>query len=69
MLPGARLARINTDLGLVVEDRRAEAAHLDSIIYARKLDFADVLRRLSRYDLKNSCIALKLHALASGDPL
>ena len=66
--PGAGLAGINTDLGLVVENRCAQAAHLRSIIYARKLHFADALRQLSRYELNGNC-ALKLDALASGrDP-
>ncbi len=53
-----RLAEITTKFELAVEDRRAQAAHVDSIISARKLDFADVLRELSRDELKSMCSAL-----------
>jgi adenine-specific DNA-methyltransferase len=55
-----RLAEITTRLDLAVEDRRAQAAHVNSIINARNVEFAQVLRSLSRDELKLICNAFKL---------
>jgi adenine-specific DNA-methyltransferase len=55
-----RLAEITSEFDLDVEDKRAQAAHIDAIIKARSLDFADVLRDLSRDELKDICSALGL---------
>ncbi len=55
-----RLAAITTKFDLTVEDRRAQAAHVDAIVKARSLDFGEVLRQLSRDELKAMCEALGL---------
>jgi len=54
------LADITTSLNLAVEDRRAQAAHVDAIMRSRTVDFGELLRRLSRDDLKAICTALGL---------
>jgi adenine-specific DNA-methyltransferase len=53
-----RLAEITTKFKLVVEDRRAQVAHVNSIINARNVEFAEVLQHLSREELKSICGAL-----------
>ncbi len=55
-----RLAAISAKFDLTVEDRRAQAAHVDAIVRARSLDFGEVLRQLSRDELKAICDALGL---------
>src|SRR6267378_3420106 len=60
VLPRDRLAAIADRFNLTVEDRRSHAAHVDAIIRARSVDFADLLRLLSRDDLKAICEALDL---------
>jgi type I restriction enzyme M protein len=57
-----RLAAITDKFNLVVEDRRALAAHVDAIVRARSIDFREVLRTLSRDELKSICSALHLDA-------
>jgi len=54
------LAAITDGLNLAVEDRRSHAAHVDAIVRARSVDFADVLRLLSREELKAICEKLGL---------
>jgi adenine-specific DNA-methyltransferase len=55
-----RLASITEKYNLTVEDRRAQAAHIDAIVRSRSLDFGDVLRLLQRDELKAMCEALGL---------
>ena len=55
-----RLAAMSAKFDLTVEDRRAQAAHVDAIVRARSLDFGEVLRQLSRDELKAICDALGL---------
>jgi adenine-specific DNA-methyltransferase len=55
-----RLASITDKHNLAVKDRRAQAAHIDAIVRARSLDFADVLRLLQRDELKAMCESLGL---------
>jgi hypothetical protein len=54
------LASITEALNLAVEDRRAQAAHVNAIVRSRSLDFGEILRRLPRDDLKAICMALGL---------
>jgi type I restriction enzyme M protein len=54
------LATITANLNLTVEDRRAQTAHVEAIMRSRSVDFGDVLRQLSRDDLKAICAALGL---------
>lgn len=54
------LDAITKGLNLTVEDRRSHAAHVDAIVRARSVDFADVLRLLSRDELKAICDKLGL---------
>jgi type I restriction enzyme M protein len=54
------LAAITGKLDLTVEDRRAQAAHVEAILKAKAVSFGDVLRLLSRDDLKAVCAALGL---------
>jgi type I restriction enzyme M protein len=56
------LAAITEKLALTVADRRAHAAHVDAVVRARSLEFREVLRLLSRDDLKAICSALGLDA-------
>ncbi len=56
-----RLGEITARFDLTVQDRRAVAAHIDAIIRARSLDFGEVLRLLSRDELKAMCRAVGLH--------
>jgi type I restriction enzyme M protein len=57
-----RLSAITEKLDLTVADRRAHAAHVDAVVRARSLEFREVLRLLSRDDLKAICSALGLDA-------
>jgi adenine-specific DNA-methyltransferase len=54
------LASLTTRLNLAVEDRRAQASHVDAIMRSRSVDFGDLLRQLSRDELKAICSALRL---------
>ncbi len=54
------LAVVSTKLDLVVEDRRAQVAHVEAILEAKGPKFGDVLRLLSRDDLKDICEVLGL---------
>jgi len=54
------VAAVTGKLDLVVEDRRAQAAHVEAILKAKGRPFGDVLRLLSRDDLKAICMALGL---------
>lgn len=54
------LAAITAKLDLAVEDRRAQAPHVEAILKSRKTPFGDVLRLLSRDELKVICRALDL---------
>jgi type I restriction enzyme M protein len=47
-------------LGLEVEDRRSQASHVEAILKANSTPFGDVLRLLTREDLKAICEALGL---------
>ena len=55
-----RLGEITSKFDLQVEDRRAQAAHVDAIVRARSLSFAEVLGLLQRDELKAICAALGL---------
>jgi type I restriction enzyme M protein len=55
-----RLADLTVQFGLAVEDRRAQAAHVDALVRARSLDFGELLRQLQRDELKAICGALGL---------
>jgi type I restriction enzyme M protein len=55
-----RLAEITSLYDLSVADRRAHSAHVDAILHSRSVNFADVLRGLSRNELKAICSALGL---------
>jgi hypothetical protein len=52
------LAAITAQYNLAVEDRRAHAAQVDAIMRSRSIEFGDVLRKLSRDDLKTICAAV-----------
>jgi len=54
------LAAITGKLDLPVEDRRAQTAHFEAILKAKGTSFGDILRQLSRNDLKVICEALDL---------
>jgi type I restriction enzyme M protein len=54
------LASLTAQLDLAVVDRRSHTAHVDAIVRSRGVDFADVLRQLSRDELKAICAALGL---------
>jgi type I restriction enzyme M protein len=54
------MAAITTKLDLAVADRRAQGAHVDAILKAKTVEFGEVLRLLSRDDLKAICSALEL---------
>jgi len=62
VLSRARLAAITEKFNLSVKDRRTAGAHVNAIIQARSLDFADVLRAVQRDELKAICAALMLDA-------
>lgn len=54
------LATITKKLDLVVADGRAQGAHVDAIVRSRTVDFGDVLRQVSRNELKAICGELGL---------
>ncbi|HTP24541.1 MAG TPA: N-6 DNA methylase [Anaeromyxobacteraceae bacterium] len=53
-----RLAELTSAYDVSVEDRRSLVAHVDAIVRARSVEFDDLLRRLSRDELKAICSAL-----------
>jgi type I restriction enzyme M protein len=53
-----RLARITTQYDLAVTDRRSAASHVDAILRAKRISFAELLGDLSRDELKTVCEAL-----------
>lgn len=57
-----RLAEISERYELTVADRRVVAHHIDAIVRARRIDFAEVLGLLGRDELKGICEALDLDA-------
>src|SRR5690348_17244146 len=57
-----RLAELTARFELEVADRRQRDAHVDAIVRARGLEFADVLRLLKREELQEMCAALELDA-------
>ncbi len=57
-LTRASLAAVTTKLNLAVADRRSQEAHAEAILGAKGVPFGDVLRPLSRDDLKVICRAL-----------
>ncbi len=59
-LPRASLARLTEHFALLVADRRVADDHVDALVRARRVDFADLLAQLSRDDLKAACEALGL---------
>src|SRR6266542_2506205 len=59
-LPRARLSAVADSYGIAVRDRRSVSGHVEAIMAARSVAFADVLRRLSRDELKAICTALGL---------
>jgi type I restriction enzyme M protein len=61
-LPRDTLASITSRLDLAVEDRRSHAAHADAIVRSRSVDFGELLRQLSRHELKAICESLSLDA-------
>jgi type I restriction enzyme M protein len=54
------LAGVTDRLGLPVEDRRAQAAHVEAILNVSGTPFGDILRLFSRADVKTICEALDL---------
>jgi hypothetical protein len=56
------LAVITDRFNLAVADRRSVRAHVDAIVRARSLDFAEVLRMVKRDGLKAICERLRLDA-------
>lgn len=54
------LTAISNHYGLDVGDRRVTDNHIDALIRSRGLDFAELLARLSREELKAACEALDL---------
>jgi adenine-specific DNA-methyltransferase len=54
------LATLTTRLNLAVENRRAQASHVGAIMQSPSVDFGDLLRQLSRLELKAICSALGL---------
>jgi type I restriction enzyme M protein len=57
-----RLARLTAQLDLEVADRRSAAGHVNAIVRAKRVDFAEVLGMLGRDELKAVCEALGLDA-------
>src|SRR5689334_5016004 len=55
-----RLTRITRRYDLRVADRRSATSHVDAIVRAKGVDFADVLGLLGRDELKAVCEALEL---------
>ena len=55
-----RLGEITAKFDLQVEDRRAQAAHVDAIVRSRTVPFSEVLGLLQRDELKAICAALGL---------
>src|SRR3954470_9639590 len=55
-----QLARITEHVELEVTDRRSAASHVDAIVRAKRVDFAEVLGLLGRDELKAVCAALGL---------
>jgi type I restriction enzyme M protein len=55
-----RLAALTEHYQLDVGDRRQIQSHIDALIRARRVDFADVLEKLQRNELKDICAALGL---------
>jgi type I restriction enzyme M protein len=60
ILPRDTLTSLSTHYGLDVGDRRVVANHVDALIRSRGIDFAELLTRLSREELKSVCEALDL---------
>jgi type I restriction enzyme M protein len=54
------LTSLSAHYGLDVGDRRVVANHVDALIRSRGIDFAELLARLSREELKTTCKALDL---------
>ena len=54
------LAKLTEKLELAVQDRRAAAAHVEALMRARTVEFADLLGELQRDDLKAICEVLGL---------
>jgi type I restriction enzyme M protein len=59
-LPRERLSRVTEHFDLNVADRRVAASHVDAIVRAKHVDFAEVLDQLARDELKAVCEALGL---------
>ena len=55
-----RLSQITEHYDLNVADRRVAASHVDAIVRAKRVDFAEVLGLLGRDELKAVCEALGL---------
>jgi type I restriction enzyme M protein len=55
-----RLSSLTEHFGLEVEDRRVLDQHVDALVRARSLDFAEVLGILKREELQGICDALEL---------
>jgi hypothetical protein len=49
------LTTLSAAYDLDVGDRRVAANHIDAIVRSRTIEFADLLSRLSRGDLKTVC--------------
>lgn len=59
-LPRDTLTALTTHYGLDVADRRVVANHVDALVRSRSIEFADLLGRLARDELKTVCEALDL---------
>ena len=59
-LPRASLARLTEHFALLVADRRVAEDHIDALVRARRVDFADLLAQLSRDDPEGRVRALGL---------
>lgn len=55
-----RLSSLTEHFGLEVEDRRVLDQHVDALVRARAVDFAEVLGMLKREELQSICDALEL---------
>lgn len=55
-----RLSSLTEHFELEVEDRRVLDQHVDALVRARAVDFADVLGMLKREELQGICDALEL---------
>lgn len=55
-----RLSGLTEQFGLDVEDRRVLDQHVDALVRARSVDFAEVLGTLKREELQGICDALEL---------